>query len=65
MPLSGDKRWWQSKTIWMGIVAVLVVAYNTAGEHFMGLPPIPEFVYALLAALGVYGRSVATERITQ
>jgi hypothetical protein len=63
MPLMGEKKWYQSKAIWTGIVAVLVVAYNTAGEHFLGLPPIPEFVYALLAALGVYGRAVATERV--
>jgi hypothetical protein len=59
MPLSGDKRWYQSKTIWTGLFAVIVVAYNEAIANGFGLPQIPEFVYALLGALGIYSRSVA------
>lgn len=59
----GVKSWWQSKTIWSGIIAVLLAAYGTAAVQF-GLPQVPEFVYALLGALGIYGRAVATKEIT-
>lgn len=62
MPLMGEKSWWQSKTIWAGVVAIALAAYN-AGAAAFGWPEIPEFVYGLLAALGVYGRAVATERV--
>jgi hypothetical protein len=56
------KKWWQSKTIWAGVTAVLVAAYNAASESF-GLAPIPEFVYALLGAFGIYGRVAAKQGI--
>ena len=51
-----SKKWFQSRTIWVGIVAVLIAAYNTACSQF-GLPAIPEFVYGLLGALGIYSRA--------
>lgn len=54
--------WWKSKTIWSAIIAALIVAWNTIGPHF-GLPPIPELVYAVLAALGIYSRVTATRKI--
>lgn len=63
MPLSGNKPWWKSKTIISMIVAVLVVAWNEAIAVGFGLPVIPEFVYALLAALGIYGRTSATTKV--
>lgn len=53
------KAWWQSKTVWAGVVAVLVAGYNAGAEAF-GWPAVPEFVFALLGALGVYGRVQAT-----
>lgn len=56
------KTWWQSKTIWSGIVAVLLAAYGTAALQF-GWPQVPEFIYGILGALGIYGRSVATKEI--
>jgi hypothetical protein len=49
------KPWWKSKTVWAGVFTVALVAYNAASENF-GLPPVPDFVYAILGALGVYGR---------
>lgn len=55
-------KWYQSKTIWSGIVAVLVAAYNTASEQF-GLPAIPEYAYAILGAFGVYSRAAATAKV--
>lgn len=56
------KAWWMSKTIWAGVLTVLLTAYNAASESF-GLPPVPDFVYAILGALGIYGRSVATKEV--
>lgn len=50
-----EKKWWQSKLIWAGVVAVVISAYNTAAIQF-GLPAIPEFVYGILGAFGVYNR---------
>lgn len=52
------KSWWKSKTIWSGIIAVGLAAYNTASAQF-GLPVVPEYVYGVLGALGVYGRVTA------
>jgi hypothetical protein len=54
-----EKKWYKSKAFWAGVVAVLVSAYNTASTNF-GLPVIPEFVYAVLGFLGIYGRATAT-----
>ena len=54
-----DKKWYLSKTIWSGVVAVLVAAYNTAAGQF-GLPAIPEFVFGILGAFGIYSRATAT-----
>ena len=50
-----NKKWYQSKTVWAGVVAVIVAAYNVASAQF-GLPVIPDFVFGILGALGVYGR---------
>lgn len=49
------KKWYQSKTIWSGIVAVIIAAYNTAATQFH-LPIIPEFVYGILGSFGIYSR---------
>jgi len=57
------KKWYQSKAIWAGVVAILIAAYNTAMTQFPVLPAIPDFVFVLLGALGVYGRSVANTEI--
>jgi len=50
-----NKKWFQSKTIWAGIVVVLIAAYNSASAQF-GLPAIPEYVFGILAAFGIYSR---------
>jgi hypothetical protein len=60
--MKNSKKWWQSKAVWAGVVAVALAAYNTAVAQF-GLPPIPDFVYGILAALGVYGRVAASKEI--
>ena len=56
------KPWYKSKTILSGIVTVIVAAYNSAAGQF-NLPIIPEFIYGILAALGIYGRTSGTTKI--
>jgi hypothetical protein len=50
------KPWYLSKIIWGAIVAILISAWNAGVSSVFGLPPIPEWVYALLGAFGVYAR---------
>ena len=54
-----SKKWWQSKAVWTGVIAVLIASYNTASAQF-GLPAIPEVIFAILGALGIYSRVNAT-----
>ena len=58
----GKKKWYQSKTVWSSVVAVVLAAYNSASAQF-GLPAVPEFVYGVLAAFGIYSRVTATTKI--
>ena len=62
------KKWWQSKTVLSGIVAVLVGTYNLVGANLAPsfgwhLPAIPEFVFTILGAIGIYGRVTADKTI--
>lgn len=61
-PMDDKKKWYKSKTIWTGVVAVLLAAYSTASASF-GLPPVPEWVFAILGTLGIYTRATATTKI--
>ena len=61
MALANPKPWWKSRTVWAMLLAVLLAAYNEAVAVGLGLPPIPDFVYAILCALGIYGRAAATQ----
>lgn len=45
-------------------MAVSLAAYNEAAKQF-GLPVTPDFVYALLGALGIYGRATATSVVSR
>ena len=49
MSVIADKAWYKSKTIW---TAVVVCAASIAGEFGI---EIPESVFGILAALGLYG----------
>ena len=49
MSVIADKAWWKSKTIW---TAVVVCAASIAGEFGI---EVPEAVYGILAAFGLYG----------
>lgn len=62
------KSWYKSKAIIAGIVGILIAVYNAATpglcESFkVCLPAIPEFAYAILAGLGIYGRVDAKTKI--
>lgn len=60
------KPWYQSKAIWAGILAVVFAAYNAFRANLgPALPPVPEFVYGLLGAFGIYGRASATTVVTR
>ena len=57
------KKWYASKTLWTAIITVLVTAYNgvAPGQDW---PAIPEAVYALLGAFGLYSLRVANTTIS-
>lgn len=56
------KAWYKSKTMWAGIIAVAMTAYNSCCEQF-GFPVMPEFIYAILGTFGLYGRTKATTKV--
>lgn len=57
------KPWWTSKTLWAAVVTVLVTVYNAVADSQPGWPAIPEQIYALLGAVGLYGIRTASTTI--
>ena len=62
------KKWWKSKSILNGIVIVIIGTYETvrlslAPQMGWNLPAIPEFLYVILGAIGIYSRKVADTKI--
>mgnify|MGYP001146292755 FL=1 len=51
MAVIADKAWWKSKTIWTSVVAGVVGVAQAAGL----IEAVPEVVWTLLAAFGLYG----------
>ena len=51
MAVIADKAWWKSKTIWCSVVAGAVGVLQAAGV----VEAVPEVVWTLLAAFGLYG----------
>jgi len=51
MAVIADKAWWKSKTVWTSIVAGVVGVAQAAGL----IEAVPEVVWTLLAAFGLYG----------
>jgi hypothetical protein len=51
MAVIADKAWWKSKTIWTSVVAGVVGVAQAAGV----IDQVPELVWQLLAAFGLYG----------
>ena len=51
MAVIADKQWWKSKTVWTSVVAGVVGVLQAAGV----IDQVPELVWQLLAAFGLYG----------
>ena len=51
MAIIADRAWWKSKTVWTSIVAGVVGVAQAAGL----IEAVPEVVWTLLAAFGLYG----------
>lgn len=61
-PMDSTKKWYQSRNIWTGIVTAAMGAYVTLVPVFH-LPAVPEWVFTILGAVGVYTRVVADKQI--
>ncbi len=59
--MNGSKPWWQSRTVWGGILTVLLGAYLGLDEVINVLPDIPEWVMGILGSL--FGISVVNGRV--
>jgi hypothetical protein len=57
------KPFWKSKTFWAVLVTGLIGIWNALSPE-TGLPPVPDWVITVLAALGLYGRAVAQGPLT-
>jgi hypothetical protein len=51
MAIIADKAWWKSKTVWTSVIAGVVGVAQAAGL----IESVPEVVWTLLAAFGLYG----------
>jgi len=56
------KKWYYSKTVWAAVVGGLIGLYG-AVSSIHPLPPIPQWVFTLLASLGLYGLRTADTKI--
>lgn len=56
------KKWYESRNIWTGVVTAVLGLYLSLAASF-GWPAIPEWIFAILGALGVYTRTTATAKI--
>jgi len=57
------KKWYKSKTIWTAIITITVALYNLVIKCGATLPYIPEEIYIILGALGIYSRKVSNTKI--
>ena len=51
MAIIADKAWYKSKTVWTSVIAGVVGVAQAAGL----IESVPEVVWTLLAAFGLYG----------
>ena len=51
MAVIADKAWWKSKTVWTSVVEGAVGVLQAVGV----VEAVPEVVWTLLAAFGLYG----------
>lgn len=66
--MDDKKKWWQSRTVWLGVVTVVIGTYNSVRESLapaigFTLPEIPDFVFAILGGLVGYTRLTTTKTI--
>jgi len=60
--MNDTKPWYQSKTIISAIIAAVIGVYNAIGS-IKNLPPIPDWIFTILASIGIYGRVTADTKI--
>jgi hypothetical protein len=61
-----EKKWWQSKGVWTGIVIIVIATLTAIDAQFnVGLMnnPITQVILAMLGAMGVYSRVTADTKI--
>jgi hypothetical protein len=51
MAIIADKAWYKSKTVWTSVIAGVVGVLQAVGV----VEAVPEVVWTLLAAFGLYG----------
>ena len=51
MAIIADKAWYKSKTVWTSVIAGVVGVAQAAGV----IEAVPEVLWTLLAAFGLYG----------
>lgn len=56
------KPWYQSKSIWTAVIGALIGLYNAIGA-VKNLPPVPDWIFTILGAIGIYTRSTVTTKI--
>ena len=62
--MDDTKKWWQSLTIWSGIVTGLIGIYLSLIASGIKLPDIPPWLITILSGMGVYGRVKADTKIS-
>lgn len=72
--MAETKNWYSSKRIWTGIVVTLLGVYSAVvvglasgcadeGGLCVHLPSIPDWIFAILGAFGIYVNKTATTTI--
>ena len=63
--MKGKKKWYESKTVWSGIIAVVVATLNAIMVNFNvpGLHFVLNLITSIAGAFGIYGRVVADKKI--
>lgn len=60
--MDDSKKWYLSKGVWAGVVTAVIGLYLTLAQQFH-LPAIPEWIFTILGALGIYSRVTATAKV--
>ena len=65
--MNGSKPWWQSETIWAGVVAVISGAVPLIDQNFgthLASNPIFGAFMSIVGAVVLHGRITATAQLT-